>query len=62
MEKSKIGCVDQTTNGDFDPDIFEQTSSTSELTIELVRRETLIFNCYQVDSKNQVPSSMVSKI
>jgi hypothetical protein len=51
MEKSKVGYVDQTTNGDFDLDIFEQTSSTSELTLELVRRETLIFKCYQVDSK-----------
>jgi hypothetical protein len=51
MEKSKVGSVDQTTNGDFDPDIFEQTSSTSELTLELIGRETLIFKCYQVDSK-----------
>jgi hypothetical protein len=51
MEKSKVGCVDQTTNGDFDPNIFEQTSCTSDLTIELVRKEMLIFKCYQVDSK-----------
>jgi hypothetical protein len=45
IKKSKVGCVDQTTN------IFEHTSSTSELTIELVRRETLIFKCYKVDFK-----------
>jgi hypothetical protein len=51
MEKSKIGCVVQTTNGDFDPYVFEQTSSTSELTIELVRREMLIFNCYKLIPK-----------
>jgi hypothetical protein len=30
---------------------FEQPLNTSELAIELITREMLIFRCYQVDSK-----------
>ncbi len=33
-------------------DIFEQTTSTSELAKELVKKELSIFNKYQLDVKN----------
>jgi hypothetical protein len=46
MVKSEIGCVNQIINADFDLDIFEQTPSTSEPIIELVKKEMLIFKCY----------------
>jgi hypothetical protein len=47
-----IGCVDQTIDEDCNLDIFQQTTSTSELTKELVTRKLLIFKCYQVDPKD----------
>ncbi len=50
--KSKVGCAYQIKDTKFDLNIFEQTRSPSEPTIELVIREMLIFRCYQVDSKN----------
>jgi hypothetical protein len=46
MVKFEIGSVDQTIDVDFDLDIFEQTPSTSEQIIKLVKREMLIFRRY----------------
>jgi hypothetical protein len=51
MVESKVVCANQLRNAEFDLDIFEQTASTSELAIELVTSEMLIFKCYQVNSK-----------
>jgi hypothetical protein len=36
---------------EYDLDIFEQAPNTSEVAIEIITREMLIFRCYQVDSK-----------
>ncbi len=41
--ESKVGCVDQTINVDFNLDIFEQTPNTIEPTKELVIKCFLIF-------------------
>jgi hypothetical protein len=47
-----IECVDQTIYEDRSLDIFQQTTSISEPTKELVVRELLIFRHYQVDPKD----------
>jgi hypothetical protein len=44
--ESKVGCVDQTTNVDFNLDIFEQTPNTNEPTKELVTKCFFIFRHY----------------
>jgi hypothetical protein len=49
--ESKVVCANQTRDVEYDLDIFKQTLITSELAIELVTREMLIFRCYQVNSK-----------
>jgi hypothetical protein len=36
---------------EYDLDIFEQAPNTSEVAIEIITREMLIFRCYHVDSK-----------
>jgi hypothetical protein len=36
---------------EYDLDVFEQSPNTSEVAMELITREMLIFRCYQVDSK-----------
>ncbi len=51
MVESKVVCANQTRDAESDLDIFEQIPITSELAIELVTREMLIFRCYQVNSK-----------
>jgi hypothetical protein len=51
MIESNVVCANQTRDVKSDLDIFEQTPITSELAIELVTREMLIFRCYQVNSK-----------
>jgi hypothetical protein len=45
MAKSRVECVDQAWDMENDLDIFEQPPNTSELTIELISREMLIFKC-----------------
>ncbi len=47
-----IGCVDQIEDEDFCLDIFQQITSTSEPSKELVTRVLLIFKCCQVDPKD----------
>jgi cellobiose phosphorylase len=48
-----MNCVDQDIfEQDCNLDIFEQTSSTSEQTKELVKKELLVFRRYQMDVKN----------
>jgi len=44
--------IDQRVEEDMSLDIFEMTTNTSDLTMELVNRELLIFSRYQVDVKN----------
>jgi hypothetical protein len=44
LVKLDRNCVDQ--------DIFEQITSTSELTKKLVKKELLVFRRYQLDVKN----------
>jgi len=51
MTKSRVECVDQEWDAEYDLDIFEQPPNTSELAIELISREMLIFRCYKVDFK-----------
>ncbi len=51
MTKSRVKCVDQIGDMEYDLDIFEQPPNTSEVAIEIITREMLIFRCYQVDSK-----------
>jgi hypothetical protein len=46
MVKFEIGCVNQTIDVNSDLDIFEQTPSTSEPIIQLVKKEMLISKCY----------------
>ncbi len=48
----KRGVVVQRVEKDRSLDVFEMTSSTSELVTELVNKELLIFRHYQVDVKN----------
>jgi len=48
----KTGVVEQRVEKDRSLDIFEMTSSTSELATELVNKELLIFRHYQVDVKD----------
>jgi hypothetical protein len=47
-----IRCVSQTCDEDFDLDIFQQSTSTSEPSKELVIGELLIFRRYQVNPKD----------
>jgi hypothetical protein len=47
-----VGCVDQIIDEDYSLDIFQQISSTSEPTKELVTRKLLIFRHYQMDPKD----------
>jgi hypothetical protein len=49
--ESKVGCVYQITNVDFNLDIFEQTLNTNELMKELVTKYFLIFRHYKIDPK-----------
>ncbi len=44
--------VDQRVEDDNNLDIFEMTTSTIDLTMKLINKELLIFNCYQVDIKD----------
>jgi hypothetical protein len=46
------GIVDQRVEEDSSLDIFEMTTNISELAIELINRELLIFKHYQVHVKN----------
>jgi hypothetical protein len=46
MVKFEIGCVEQKIDVNSDLDIFEQTPSTNEPIIQLVKKEMLIFKCY----------------
>jgi hypothetical protein len=46
------GIVDQRVEEDSSLDIFEMTTNISELAIELINRELLIFKHYQVNVKN----------
>ncbi len=48
----KRGVVDQRVEEEMSLDIFEIIIDTSELAIELVNKELLIFRCYQVNVKN----------
>jgi hypothetical protein len=50
--KKIVECVYQTGDEDSSLDIFQQTTSTSEPSKELVTKELLIFKHYQVDPKN----------
>ncbi len=44
--------VDQWVEEDNNLDIFEMTTNTIDLTMELFNKELLIFKCYQVDIKD----------
>ncbi len=58
--KSKVGCAYQIRHAKSDLNIFEQSPSTNEPTIELVIKEMLIFRHYQVGfQRHQAPFSMV---
>jgi hypothetical protein len=46
------GIVDQRVEEDSSLDIFEMTTNISELAMELINRELLIFKRYQVHVKN----------
>jgi hypothetical protein len=52
IAKYEVGHACETTYANCDLDIFQQIPSPSEPSIELITRETLIFRCYQVDSKD----------
>jgi hypothetical protein len=52
LAKSKRGLVDQGVGKDNSWDIFERIANTSEPPLELMTRELLIFNDYQVDVKD----------
>jgi len=52
LVKSERCVVDQRVEEDKSFDMFEIIISTSEPTMELVKKDLLIFNCYQVDFKN----------
>jgi hypothetical protein len=52
LVESKKGVVNQRVEKDKSLDIFEMTTSTSELTMKLVNRELLILKRYQVDVKD----------
>jgi hypothetical protein len=52
LVESKRDVVEQRVQEDRSLDIFEMTTSTSELVMELVDRQLLIFNYYQVDVKD----------
>ncbi len=52
LVESERGVIDQRVEEDMSLDIFEMTTNTSDPTMELVKRELLLFNHYQVDVKN----------
>jgi hypothetical protein len=52
LAESKRGLVDQGVEKDNSLDIFERIASTSETPLELISRELLVFNNYQVDVKD----------
>jgi hypothetical protein len=51
LVESKRDVVEQRVQEDRSLDIFEMTTSTSELVTELADRQLLIFNYFQVDVK-----------
>jgi len=52
LVESKRGLVDQGVEKDNSLDIFERIVSTSEPPLELISKELLVFNDYQVDVKD----------
>jgi len=52
LVESKRGLVDQRVENDNSLDIFEMIANTSEPPLELISRELLVFNDYQVDVKD----------
>jgi len=52
LVESERNVVDQRVEEDMSLDIFEIIISTSELAMELVNKELLIFKCYQMNVKN----------
>ncbi len=52
MAESKRDLVDQGVEKDNSLDICERIASTSEPPLELISRELLVFNDYQVDVKD----------
>ncbi len=52
LAESKRGLFDQGVEKDNGLDIFDSIASTSEPPLELISRELLVFNNYQVDVKD----------
>jgi hypothetical protein len=52
LVESERGVIEQRVEEDMNLDIFEMTTSISELVTNLVNRELLIFRHYQVDFKD----------
>jgi len=52
LAESKKGITDQGVGEDNSLDIFERIANTSEPPLELISRELLVFNDYQMDVKD----------
>ncbi len=52
LDEYEKGIVDQRVEEDSSLDIFEMTTNISELAMELINRELLVFKRYQMDVKN----------